>query len=93
MQNTFSMLDLFSHEEYIFHTDAKDYKDCYAAFDYAQIAFHALVCVIGIADIFNFFIIRVRKIKSVCVAPLCEGYSAGEGEAEAVASRFFLHSV
>lgn len=41
MQNTFSMLDLFSHEEYIFHTDYKDYKDCYAAFDYAQIAFHA----------------------------------------------------
>lgn len=38
MQNTFSMLDLFYHEEYIFHTD---YKDCYAAFDYAQIAFHA----------------------------------------------------
>lgn len=41
MQNTFSMLDLFSYEEYIFHTDAKDYKDCYVAFDYAQIAFHA----------------------------------------------------
>ena len=56
-----------------------------------------MVCVIGVADIFNIFIIRVRKIKSVCVAPLCEGYSAGEGEgegeAEAVASRFFLHSV
>ena len=52
-----------------------------------------MVCVIGVADIFNILIIRVRKIKSVYVAPLCEGYSAGEGEAEAVASRFFLHSV
>lgn len=50
-----------------------------------------MVCVIGVADIFNILIIRVRKIKSVYVAPLCEGYSAGE--AEAVASRFFLHSV
>lgn len=51
-----------------------------------------MVCVIGVADIFNIFIIR-EKNKIRVRGPLCEGYSAGEGEAEAVASRFFLHSV
>ncbi len=48
-----------------FHTDIKDLKDCYAASGYAENALqkralYGTVCVIGEADIFKIFYIRVK---------------------------------